>query len=339
MKKIFYLALSAAVILMSATSCKKDKKEEGGGTPTGISLSKPALSVEEGSSSTLQVLFTPAGTTAAVTWKSTDETVAIVDNNGKVTGVKKGSTTVTATVSGLTPASCDVTVTEKGTVDPTLHPSLQGSEYFVIFLDETSRAKIASKIVQDLGPDDLTKKLYVWDNSYEFKASDGPNFYGVVKPWTSVSVNSEAGYSGAGIYLSNFEFNGNDKTTTPVAPYTTLKRITDNPGDYYFHVAIKGNATSTSSAFFGLPAGNNVELKFAIGDNFPTNEGTVYSIATLPKDGEWHEYDIKFSDLLNLPGNSTFAYTNSVTDTNLFSFMAGAAAKTLDFDAVFIYKK
>jgi len=46
-----------------------------------------------------------------VTWESSDETVATVDKNGKVTGVKEGTATITLTINGKT-ATTEVTVKE-----------------------------------------------------------------------------------------------------------------------------------------------------------------------------------------------------------------------------------
>ncbi|MCH5461501.1 Ig-like domain-containing protein [Secundilactobacillus sp. HBUAS58055] len=50
-------------------------------------------------------------TDKTVTWSSSDDTVATVDTTGKVTGVKAGTATITATASGKTATSA-VTVTE-----------------------------------------------------------------------------------------------------------------------------------------------------------------------------------------------------------------------------------
>ncbi|GHT34383.1 hypothetical protein FACS189434_10470 [Bacteroidia bacterium] len=327
MKKVFYLALSAAVALMSMTSCGKDTKDDPTTDPTGLTI-KSTLSVEVGKSATLTV----AGTSETVSWESADPTIATVVD-GKVTGVKAGKTTVVAKLGSLTSNACEVTVTPAGTIDPTLPPTLQGSEYFVFFLDAISEAKIHDRVIEYLGPDEVTKFLYVWDDTFGFNEPSGPNFYDEVEGWTSVYVKNPD-WSGAGVALA-----------TEAAPYTTLKRITDNPDDYYFHMAIKGGATATNSAFFSLGAqkktdgsGKNVEATFAIGNDFDDNGTIIRSIAAYPKDNEWHEVEVPFSKIIEL--NPNFFYAASVGDTGLFSFLAGGGVgKTLEFDAVFIYKK
>jgi uncharacterized protein YjdB len=82
-----------------------------------ISLDKSTLNLIEGSSDELTATTTPAG--AQVTWTSDNTSVATVDSTGKVTGVKEGNCTITATtVDGLT-ATCTVTVTKKDDPQPT----------------------------------------------------------------------------------------------------------------------------------------------------------------------------------------------------------------------------
>ena len=77
---------------------------------TGISLNKTSLSLHEGASETLTVTITPADTTdKTVTWTSSDTNVATV-SNGKITAVKVGKATITATTSNGKTATCTVTV-------------------------------------------------------------------------------------------------------------------------------------------------------------------------------------------------------------------------------------
>ena len=79
---------------------------------SGISLDKEALSLERGGSVTLTSNVMPADATIKkVTWKSSDESVATVTQNGLVTGLKTGNATITATtLDGGFKAICPVTV-------------------------------------------------------------------------------------------------------------------------------------------------------------------------------------------------------------------------------------
>lgn len=78
-----------------------------------ISLPKTEK-VAIGKTITLTPTFNPAGATnKIVTWTSSDETVATVDNGGKITPKKLGSTIITAvSQDGNKKATCTVTVVE-----------------------------------------------------------------------------------------------------------------------------------------------------------------------------------------------------------------------------------
>ena len=80
---------------------------------TGIVLSKTSLQVQTGLGLALQATVLPENATnTEIVWTSEDSSIAIV-NNGVVTGIKEGKTTVTATVAGTAvSAACEVTVTK-----------------------------------------------------------------------------------------------------------------------------------------------------------------------------------------------------------------------------------
>lgn len=74
-----------------------------------VALNKTELSLTVGGEETLTATVIPEGT--AVTWSSSDETVAKVEN-GKVTALKAGSATIKATTADGAEASCTVTVNQ-----------------------------------------------------------------------------------------------------------------------------------------------------------------------------------------------------------------------------------
>ena len=80
---------------------------------TGVTLNRRSASVKQGRSITLTATFEPAGAASQnVTWRSSDESVATVNNNGVVTGVAPGNAKITVTTEdGNHTASCTVTVT------------------------------------------------------------------------------------------------------------------------------------------------------------------------------------------------------------------------------------
>ena len=82
-------------------------------TVTGVSVSPESISLECGETKQLTAKISPENATAGdITWTSSDEAIATVSSDGTVTGISKGTATVTATVSGKS-GTCEVTVTQE----------------------------------------------------------------------------------------------------------------------------------------------------------------------------------------------------------------------------------
>lgn len=100
--------LLAAFIL---TACSDNESEPPIVAVESISISPSSISLERDKTYQLQAEVTPKETTEKkVSWSSSDTQVATVSENGLVTGVNRGTTTVTATAGGKS-ATCQVTVT------------------------------------------------------------------------------------------------------------------------------------------------------------------------------------------------------------------------------------
>ncbi len=174
MKKLFKSFFTAfAVILIAGVSsgCGKDEPTPSGGNGsnetgpttvavTGVSLNKQTLSLVEGDSETLTATVAPSNATnKAVSWKSSDASVASVDNSGKVTAVKAGSATITVTTTdGSKTATCSVTVTAK-----TIEVNDVG-------LDKSEMEMVAGDSYQftvTLKPDNASDKALSWSSSDE----------------------------------------------------------------------------------------------------------------------------------------------------------------------------
>lgn len=76
---------------------------------TSVTLSESSLNLHVGDIFDLIETVTPQNTTDLSYWNSSDETVAMVDNNGIVSALKAGTATITVTCGSLT-AICEVTV-------------------------------------------------------------------------------------------------------------------------------------------------------------------------------------------------------------------------------------
>lgn len=78
---------------------------------TGITVTPETATVVRGSTTQLTAELTPENATSEVTWISSNEEIATVDQSGVVTGVKAGTATITAKVSDEVSDTCEVTVT------------------------------------------------------------------------------------------------------------------------------------------------------------------------------------------------------------------------------------
>ncbi|MDE7433439.1 MAG: leucine-rich repeat protein, partial [Lachnospiraceae bacterium] len=76
---------------------------------TNVTLNKSSVLLKRGTSQQLSLTVVPINFTDKVTWKSSNENVAIVTENGRITAKDYGTAVITVTVGNLT-SSCKVTV-------------------------------------------------------------------------------------------------------------------------------------------------------------------------------------------------------------------------------------
>ncbi len=126
-----------------------------------ITLSKTSVEIEKGDSYTLTATVSPANATdQTITWSSADENIVKVDQNGKITAVNGGTTTITATsADGNVKASCDVNVKVSVKSVSLNHSSL------------TLVRGQRSTLVATVNPTDATTKDVIWSSSNENIAS------------------------------------------------------------------------------------------------------------------------------------------------------------------------
>jgi len=313
--KALLLSLLIGLTAISFSSCDD---EEGDVEATGISFAADTVVIAMEAAQELEVIFEPDGSTADLTWTSSDPSVATVAN-GIVTGIGVGSTTIAAST-GILNATIVVTVTPKE-VDVDDYPVLAGSNYYPISVDESTYEVIADRVVNDLRVDDTNTFLYIWDNTFTAGTSSGLNYFGQAESWISLVVGS-AGWSGAGFNVA--ESYGNVDMTDFAA----------NPDDYYFHVAMKGDGDA--SYLFILTDGV-AEVKVNIGSSTFSDNGVDYPAYTdFARDNEWHSIEIPVSYLIEQGLN----FESTFTDKNVLAFLAGGTAGVkMEMDAIFYYKK
>lgn len=125
----------------------------------GIEINSKTANVNKGSEITLTAIITPSdATNKKVTWTSSDENIASVDEHGVVTGINKGTVTITAkTEDGNLISTCTVTVNEIINVTN-------------ITLDKnTLSMEIGDKgnLAAEITPSNATNKKVTWTSSDE----------------------------------------------------------------------------------------------------------------------------------------------------------------------------
>ena len=142
MKKIWKaLAVLTAIALFGSafTACKSDDDGDDDVPVTGVSLDKTSAELDVGGTLTLTATVAPTNATNQnVSWSSSDENVATVEN-GTVTAKAVGTADIIVTTEdGETEANCTVTVKEKASGSEGEGGSSGGS-------DETGDMKVEIK--------------------------------------------------------------------------------------------------------------------------------------------------------------------------------------------------
>ena len=126
---------------------------------TAVFLNKTSLTLEIGESYTLFATVSPDNATdKSVTWTSSDQSVAMVED-GKVTAIESGTATITATTSNGKTASCMITVIE---------PAPEVIEVTSVSLNKTSLTLEIGEseiLTATVLPNNATDKSVTWTSS------------------------------------------------------------------------------------------------------------------------------------------------------------------------------
>lgn len=121
-----------------------------------VTLSQPAAEMFIGESVTLKAIISPSDATVIeVIWASSKQSVASVDQSGKVVAIAEGTSTITATAGGKM-GSCVITVSKRFV------------DVSSIILDKTNASlKVGEKVTltATVKPDDATDKTVTWSTS------------------------------------------------------------------------------------------------------------------------------------------------------------------------------
>jgi len=243
--------------------------------PRGLALYPSAFTLTEGSSKQIEADISPTNAkNKTITWSSSDESVAKVDNSGNVTGVEEGIATITAKTSNGIAKTCTVTV------EPVVPDS--------VTLNSTS------------------KKVYIGD-SFKLKATVSPsNAKDKSVTWSSsnsavakVSGGTVTALSEGSAYITVKTFNGksNDCYVNVVKPSLTLSKT-------YADMYISDSLTLTATTD---PTGQSVSWKSSDKNIATVSNGKITAVsegsATITASFVYNEttYSQKCSVTVNAP--------------------------------------
>lgn len=187
-------------------------------------------------------------------------------------------------------------------------------DYYIIYLDdETLSSNLSASQITDLGPDDVTRHLYVWENTFTSKSASDNNSFGVPGAYECWTVGN-MGWSGLGYNISD-------------AGAVDISGISSQ---YTLHFAVK--TTYKGTIEFYVTDGNGVIAYLPLGTEAFEDHAPI---GDFERNGEWQNVDIPVSYLVRqgLDYRTATAFTG-----NIFCFLAGGVAGTeVGFDAVFFH--
>ena len=220
-----YLPVLTAIALLFACTPEENNpsgtdEPEGGNDKivhvTGISLDRNSATIKEGEYITLVATVTPSNAdNKSVSWSSSSDAVATVDASGKVTGVKAGSATITATAAdGGMKATCSLSV------EANLAPSVtvEAKNVSAISAVLAGKANLSSTVASDLKVGFQYSKSagILPSNSTTIEATDADAFYNYtaaitgLAPETKYYFRSFVRQNGQDTYGETMEFTTKD---------------------------------------------------------------------------------------------------------------------------------
>lgn len=331
MKKLLIFAMAALTLI----AC--NKKDEPQPQPqTKLTLNETEISVAVAATFQLTANM-------EVTWSSSNPQIAGINEKGLVTGVAKGEATITAkAVNSNELASCKVTVTDGGVTPPPANPyadfaQLQGSAYYVFFLQEGATKYLGDKVIYNFGPNDHpdeaqegkrqgSRWLYVWSDTFVGGTAVGTDPFDQAEGWTAL-VQNTVGWAGMGLCTAINDDNNKsgEGAAEDLAALSAIKDHITNYDEWYLAVGLK-NATQGAAYDFSL-IGSNVG-----GTESGTGKITIAPAAT----GEWVYKEYKLSDIAGLEFGEFTTNGSNILTIVANPYMAGAQ---LDLGYVFLYKK
>jgi len=163
----FILASLLCCIAVVFTSCDDIFASEDNPIASYLSMSDKDVTIKIGDTYKRTAI---AVSGAVIEYSSSDETVATVDNDGKVTGISVGDATITATATGYNTSGKKIYLAESKTYNVKVNPILAQS----VTLSDPSINLLIGKtatLTATVAPDNTTDKTVLWSSDNEAVAT------------------------------------------------------------------------------------------------------------------------------------------------------------------------
>jgi hypothetical protein len=206
-----------------------------------------------------------------------------------------------------------------------------GSDFYIISIDPNNEERLGNQVRETT----LFNDYDIWNGNMTGSSivNTGKNAWGgnVATPWIALKVTNNAWSGGALVSVP-----------ATLKRYPDLRAVTDNPDDYYFHLAVKSNASQATAGwtliFYSDLTAGDAGFKYYLGYNNNAIRGLSW-IGDYDHNGEWHHFEIPVSDLVA----KGYKWERPMTDARnyLLGFEAPAnkTGMELHLDALFFYKK
>ncbi len=200
--------------------------------PTQITLTPSPLEVRVGTDESLSTAFLPVNANQQVVWTSSDEAIATVDANGKVTGVAIGTVTITAT------SSVANTISGSATVNVVAFYAINVDS--ISITPETAGIVVGQKITltSDIVPANSDNKEITWSSSNDAIAT----------------VDTEGKVTGIATGVATITATTTDGNKTDTSEITVTENVSaslafDNPQKYTTTAYVSGGDLVVTTNF------------------------------------------------------------------------------------------
>lgn len=213
---------------------------------------------------------------------------------------------------------------------------LNGSAYYVFFLQAGATEYIGNKVIYNFGPNDNagqgSRWLYIWEDTFVGGTAVGADPFDQAEGWTALAQCQGGTWAGMGLCVAINDANNTSGAgaAEDLAALTAIQDHITNYEEWYLAVALKNSVQDAAYDFMLI--GSNVPD--ATGKGVETGNGVVNVKPAAT--GEWVYLEYKLSEIAGLEFGD-FA-TNGA---NILTVVANPykSGVQLDLGYAFLYKK